>query len=102
MTSFLKPIGAWVDILWKDRAQDLNQETVYFSFGKVDNSTYPAVPCDTYGVADDDIFHYCNLEDMEEDNFDFMILGYQPVYNYEGTPASLALMQAQDSNITKH
>ena len=102
MTSFLKPIGAWADILWKDRAQDLDQETVYISFGKVDNSTYPAIPCDSYGVADDDIFYYSNQAAMEEDIFEFTILGYQPVFNYEGTPASLANMQAESKTITQH
>lgn len=102
MTTFLKPIGAWANIRWKDEAEDMYPENRYFSFGKVDNSTPPDIACDTYGVADDDIFFYCTREDMEEDNFEFIILGYQPVYNYESTPTSINHIQAETQNITEH
>ena len=71
-------IGAWAEIEYLPEGDTIS---AYFSFGQYDEEN----DADSYGVQDDKIFYYCDMDEHEMQQLmnstsDFRVLSYQLEY----------------------
>ena len=86
-----QPIGAYAVIQWLDTGEEV--DGYYFSFGEYDDDS----DCDSFGVADDNIFFYCDGEHalksyMTAGKEDFVVLSYELEYNQDDRDIEHALL----------